>query len=116
LAITVIRGHTSTGSGGAPVTPGNFSPWGPASGSTVARNNTSLASAGSPATVIADTFNIQAAYKWSGGDDPELRDTYGDGHIYLSPSQRLVVRITAPADGVTSYGTLVFEEIGKPGN
>ena len=35
---------------------------------------------------------------------------------YLSRSQRLAVRITAPADAITSYATVTWSEIGKPGN
>ena len=37
-----------------------------------------------------------------------------DKRFVLETEQRLVVRITAPADEVTLNGTLVFEEIGTP--
>lgn len=48
-----------------------------------------------------------------------MRSNYSDGYIYLNLSQRLVVRITAPAGAGTDIdcnGTLVWEEIGKTGN
>jgi hypothetical protein len=40
----------------------------------------------------------------------------GTARRVLEPSQRLVVRITASADAITSYGTITWSEIGKPGN
>jgi len=43
---------------------------------------------------------------------------FAGGYVCLSPSQRLVVWISAPAVAVslTSFGTLVWKETGKPGN
>lgn len=119
IGIQVIRGHTTSGSGGASVTPANREPWGRASEATVERNNTTVAQDGSPEILIADTFNNMAGYHWPGGDDPTMRSNYSDGYIYLNLSQRLVVRITAPAGAGTDIdcnGTLVWEEIGKTGN
>src|SRR5262245_54807697 len=86
LALTVIRGHTSGGSSSAAApTPANLEPWGPSSGATVAVNDTGLASGGSPAVLIADTFNVQGGYKWGGGDNPNSATPFADGYIYLSP-------------------------------
>lgn len=118
IGIQIIRGHTTSGSGGTSVTPSNLQPWGRASGATVEANNTTVAADGSPEILIADTFNDQAGWVWPGGDDPMLRGGFDDGYIYLNPSQRLVVRITDPdaADNCTANGTIVFEEIGKTGN
>jgi hypothetical protein len=33
--------------------------------------------------------------------------------IQVNKAQKLVVRITAPADSLTMNGTLVFEEVGQ---
>jgi hypothetical protein len=34
----------------------------------------------------------------------------------LNTSQRFVVRIFAPADAITTFGAIVWDEFGKPGN
>ena len=54
--------------------------------------------------LLADTFNAQIGWPTT---TPEER-------IVLERDQRLVVRISAPADPITLSGTLVFEEIGAP--
>lgn len=100
LSVTVLRGYTTTGSGGSAVTPVNFKPWGPAANSTVAKNNTTVASNGSPVTLIADAFNVAAGW-WL----PQP--------IWLDVSTRLVIRISAPADSLTMNGTLVFDEVKR---
>jgi hypothetical protein len=68
-------------------------------------NNTVVAADGAPVTLVADSFNVQAG--WRHLPVPEER-------IVLEAGQRLVARITAPADEITLNGTLVFEEIGRP--
>ena len=104
LPLRLIRGNTTTGSGGATVTPTPLETGFPAAGSTVKRNNTTVASAGSPVTVHADAFNVQAG--WPYQPTPEEK-------IWLSPSQRLVVNLpVAPADSLTVSATLIFEEFG----
>lgn len=99
LSVLLMRGHTTTGSGGAGVTP--VAALGGTSAATVARNNTTVATAGSPETILADAWNIQAG--WYYPSDGELR-------IAIAPSQRFVVRITAPADAITMNGTITWEE------
>jgi hypothetical protein len=64
-----------------------------------------VAANGSPVTLLADSFNVQAGCRYL--PVPEER-------IVLEKDPRLVVRITAPAGEVTLNGTLVFEEIGHP--
>lgn len=100
LGISFIRGHTTSGSGGTTPTPTSLAPGGSAASATVEANNTTVATAGSPVTVMADCFNIQAGYQlWF---PPECR-------IILQPSQRGVFRLTAPADAITLSSTLFFE-------
>ena len=112
LSMLLIRGNTTSGTGGASVTPGQFDPYGRAAASTVERNNTTVASAGSPVTLYADAFNVRAGFYWRASN-------YGQGQyasqfgILLQPSQRFVARITVPADALTMNGTLVFEEVAK---
>lgn len=113
LSIQVIRGHGTTGSGGAANTPVN---WSPATGalaatSTVATNNTTVAAtgAGAPLVLVADTMNVAAGWWWEAPRDREGRVR----GFEIKGGQRLVVRITAPADALTMNGTLVFEEVGQ---
>ncbi len=113
LSVDVIRGYTTSGTGGAAVTPVNVKPWGGAATSTVERNNTTVATAGSPVFLVSDVFNIAAG--WSLRDVLNLAvDPAGlfPRHLGLEAAQRLVVRITAPADAVTLQATLMFEEGG----
>ncbi len=98
LSLLIIRGYTTTGSGGAAVTPVALVPSEATAASTVARNNTGLAADGTPLILVADAWNVQVSYRW-------------EGRIIIPASTRLVVRITAPADAVTTNGTLVFEEL-----
>jgi hypothetical protein len=56
-------------------------------------------------TLLADSWNVQAGWRYL--PVPEER-------LVLERDQRLVVRISAPADEITLNGTLVFEEIGCP--
>jgi hypothetical protein len=102
LSMLIIRGYTTTGSGGTAPTPAYLAHTGGASTSVIAVNNTGLAANGSPVTLLADSFNVMGGFRFYPA--PEER-------IWLAPSARLVVRITAPADAITSNGTLVFEEL-----
>ena len=111
LSILIMRGHTTGGSGGATVPAenlANFESWGRDPTATVKRNNTTVASAGSPETVYATAFNVRAGFLW-----PSAALSYLRQPITLEASERLVVRVTAPADSLTTNGTLVFEETGQ---
>ena len=107
LSILALRGYTTSGSGGSSVTPANLAPVGLGTplvaGSTVEANNTTVASTTTPLTLLADSWNVMGGFRYY--PVPEER-------IEIAASQRLVFRITAPADSITLNGTLVFEEIG----
>jgi hypothetical protein len=108
LGLSVVRGYTTSGSGGASVTPvNNHGHSGAlAATATVERNNTTVAQDGTAAVLLSTAWNVQL---------PFVREASNwlDEIWVLSPSQRLVVRITAPADELTMNGTLVFEEMGN---
>jgi hypothetical protein len=105
LSVTLVRGFTTAGSGGGAVTPANL--FGHASAvpatSTVKRNNTTLAQDGTGATILSDAWNVADGWRYEplNGQMP-----------ILEKGQRLVVRISAPADEITLNATLLFEEIG----
>lgn len=103
LKVQLIKGYTVSGSSGSSVTPSKLETGFAAAGSTVEANNTTVANTGTPVTVHQDVWNTQLPYMYRPA--PEER-------IILSPSERLVVRLPAPADAITMSGTLVFEEIG----
>lgn len=98
ISVKVIRGYTTSGSGGSSATPVNFKPWGSAAASTVEINNTTVAQDGTGVVLVADAWNVAAGW-WL----PEP--------IWLDVSSRLVVRITAPVDSVTGNGTMIFDEV-----
>ena len=106
LSVQIIRGYTTSGSGGAAVTPANISSHSGAKTavSTVERNNTTVATAGTAVILVSDVFNVQAGWWYRPGDDER---------IIVDNSSRVVVRITVPADALTMNGTLVFEEVGQ---
>ena len=108
-----MRGHTTTGSGGSAVTPVNVNPYGRASVTTVASNNTTLATAGSPETLLATGWHLQAGFIWRPPEDLQ-RDPFRR-HYVIKPSQRFVIRLAvAVADDLADVaGTVTFEEIGK---
>jgi hypothetical protein len=117
LSVLVIRGFTTSGSvGGTAPTPSNVSGHSGAlaAGSVVEINNTTLANTGSAVTLYADTWNIATPW-WFAPSMPSPRNGWWGEHLILAPSQRLVFRITAPADSITCNGTLVFEELGFGG-
>lgn len=109
LSLTVIRGFTTSGSGGSAFTPLKPSAHtgAAAAGSTVEINNTTVAQDGTGSVMLADAWNVQAPWLWQSPDS--ARDP---NNIWVEPSARIVVRITAPADSLTTNGTLIFEEVG----
>ncbi len=112
LSIAVHRGHTTSGSGGSTVTPANLNPYGAAAGSTVEANNTTVATT-SGTLLWATGWHVQAGFLWSPPEISPPGVVPFRRHIIVKPSQRLVIRITAPTDEITTNGTILFEEIGK---
>lgn len=111
LSLTIHRGHTVSGSGGSTVTPENLNPYSRAAGAVVEANNTTVATT-SGKLLWATAWHVQAGFLWRPSEDsPHGLDSYRR-FILLKPSERLVIRVTAPADEITVNGSILFEEIG----
>jgi hypothetical protein len=116
LSVLIISGYTVSGSGGSTVTPANVEQHSgaPTASSVVEANNTTVANTGTAVTHLADVWNTSAGWLYIPAL-PDLRAGQRGEGIWLPPSRRLVVRITAPADSLTMNGTMVFEETGFGG-
>jgi hypothetical protein len=103
LQISIIRGHTTSGSGGSAPTPAPINPNDSASGFTAEVNNTTIASTGTTVTLHTGCWNVRGGYInwWPEG----CRPTAGQGNTTI------VVRQTAPADAITMSGTLYVREL-----
>lgn len=104
LRYRVIRGHSTTGSGGASATPVPLDPSDTAAGFTAETNNTTIATAGTAVNVHSGAFNIRS------GEPlvlpPEMRWKVNQAQGLL------VVRLmAAPTDSLTMSGTLYVEEL-----
>ena len=103
LQVSIIRGHTTSGSGGSAATARQLSSIDTAAGLAAEVNNTTTASAGTTHTLHTDTFNVRAGYQlWF---PPECCP------MASQADTTIVVRITAPADALTMSGTLYVEEV-----
>lgn len=104
LRIQIIRGHSTSGSGGSAATPRPMNPSDTAAGFAAEVNNTTVASAGTGVTLHEDAFNVRAGYMnwWPEGMGPAATQANGT----------IVVRTTAPADAITLSGTLYVREAG----
>lgn len=112
LALRIIRGLGTTGSGGSAVTPKNHKPWSRVSPCTVARNNTTPAviGAGTSDVLLSTGFNVQAGFfyrpRWVDSTDVDER-------IFCEKNSRIVVNLpAAPADSITVFGTIWWQELG----
>lgn len=103
LRYRIIRGHTSSGTGGATPTPVPIDPTDPAAGFTADTNNTTIASAGTAVNLHSDTFNVRQGLQiWWPAE-------FGPATVQAS---LLVVRLmAAPADSVTFSGTAYVREV-----
>lgn len=103
LALTVVRGHTTSGSGGD-TTPdgGKMSPGDANASYTAETMNTTIASAGTGVNLVEDAWNTRAGRDLALA--PEEAPCCINGEL-------LVVRSAAPADAVTIRATFWFEEL-----
>jgi hypothetical protein len=105
LRVQLIRGHTTSGSGGSTPVPVRMNPNDAAAGFTADTLNTTIASLGASIdNMWSGAFNIRTGLEkfWP----PELRPMAGQGNTTL------VFRLmAAPADALTMSGTLYVEEL-----
>ena len=104
LTCSIIRGYTTSGSGGSTTTPQPTDDIDTAAGLVAETMNTTVASVGSPETTHVITFNLRVGldHIFPPGSEPKV-------HQVIDTSTH-VVRISAPADAVTCSGYLEFEE------
>lgn len=104
LPVQLTSGHTTSGSGGAAVTPVPREFGDAAFGGTCERNNTTQASAGTIVEHHNWAWNIRGPFD---------RVFTPEEMPILSPSRRACIELpVAPADSITMSGTITFEEIG----
>jgi hypothetical protein len=105
LRYRVIRGHTTSGSGGSAPTPRPLNRSDAAAGFAAETNNTTIASAGTTHNLHSDTFNVRTGLQLWLPEGCEWEATQAD--------TTLVVRLmAAPADSLTMSGTLYVREQG----
>jgi hypothetical protein len=103
LQLTVIRGHTTSGSGGSSATPAPLNPGDAAASFAAEINNTTIASSGTGVTVFASAWNVRAGSDVWLPEDVRPRATQGN--------TTLVVRMSAPADSITASGVFWVREL-----
>ena len=105
IGIQLLRGYTTSGSGGGTSTAARRMPGDAAASFAHECRNTTLATTTTPDVVEADGWNVRVPYIWTPA--PEDRP-------WCSEAQsRIVVRLmAAPADSITMYATLKVEELG----
>lgn len=98
LSVSIIRGFTTTGSGGTTPTPTPIRSIYPPASSVVKINNTTVATGGTSFNIVKDVLNIAAGWMF-------------DSTLWLEPEERLVVRLSVPESSLTFNATMLFEEI-----
>ena len=97
-------GNTTSGSGGASITPAPAMVGDVAAAATVEYCNTTKASTGTPVTQYSWYWNVRVPFQIV--FTPETRPV-------LAPSRRACLELaTTPGDSITFGGYIVFEEIG----
>jgi hypothetical protein len=104
LRFRIVRGNTTTGTGGATPTPQPSSPGDSAAGFGADSNNTTAATAGTAVNLLSTAFNVRVGYSW--GPVP-----YGMGFWSSNATGFLVVRLmAAPADALDISATATIIE------
>ncbi len=104
LRWSVIRGHTTGGSGGSTTTPSPIKPSSGAAGFAAETGNTTIASAGTTVTLHDDAFNVRAGMAFWWPEDTEPQAAQGN--------TTMVIRLAAAADAITLVGTAYLRELG----
>lgn len=103
IPFQILRGHTTSGSGGSAATPVDIGLSGTAAGFAAEVLNTTIASTTTPLICHSDAVNVRAGYSIFWPD--------GFGHRATQANTTIVVRqMAAVADDVTMVGTLYVLE------
>lgn len=102
LTWSIIRGHSTSGSGGATPTAAPMLPTGSAFTGTVETMNTTVATGGTPVTMYSSTWNTRQSMLYM--PVPEAR-------IVVAGGSRLVVNVSAPSGSINVTGTMLFEAL-----
>jgi len=104
LTCSVIRGHTTSGSGGSTTTPQPLDDVDTAAGLVAETMNTTIASLGTAETQHVIPFNIRVGldHIFPPGSEPKIHQ--------VITNDRTAIRISAPADAVTISGYVEVEE------
>lgn len=105
LRVSLLRysSASTSGSGGSAPTPAPLESGDPAATFAAEVNNTTQATGGTSVTLVEDGFNVLGGAALALAIPPDRRPSAVNG-------ERLVVRITAPADALTMSGTVIVEE------
>ncbi len=99
----IIRGHATTGSGGATPTPRPVLPDQATVGFAADTNNTTLAAGGTPVNLHSDVFNVRTGLIWTPPPKLQIGTDNGEGF--------LVVRLlSTPTDSISFNGTIYVAE------
>ena len=102
LRVEVIRGHATSGSGGQTTVVTPLNAFDGAASFTAELLNTTIASTGSPVGLGARGWNIRTDLDWI---FPPLQEPM------IRTTERMVVRVSAPADAITVNCSAVFEQL-----
>ena len=105
LSVTLLRysSASTSGSGGSAATPVALESGDPAATFAAEANNTTAATGGTNVTLAVTGFNVLAGLEWSLPIPPDRKPAAING-------ERLVLRLSAPADALTVSGTAIVEE------
>lgn len=105
IRLQIIRGFTTSGSGGTTVTANPLNPSDAAASFVAECNNTTLATTGTTKNLHSDTVVVRAGFPFY--FTPETRPECSQGQTTI------VIRLkAAPADALSMSGTLYLEELG----
>lgn len=103
LRVAILRGHTTSGSGGTAASEVALDPKEGAASAAVELNNTTIASVTTPDVMHEEQFNIRSGLPYI--PTPEIRPKADQGNTTI------VVRLlTTPADSLSMSGTIYWEE------
>ena len=105
IGISIIRGFTTSGSGGGTPTVGKRYATDTAQAFTAECRNTTVATTGTGVYIASDAWNVRMPYIWT--PTPENRP------FVSQKDGLLLVRLdAAPADSITMNASMIVEEIG----